>query len=289
MKKFLISSNKNWLELHSDAVERFKHAMIDADSYNDFDYIAHEQHPSEFRMIIDDFDTRLSKKLDTLINYFTFGKSKILYVVGARDSGKTCFSFWLAEQLYNKNHRMRIAYVGVKIKQGVLPEWCANYDDINKVPDGSFALVDEMALQYNARHYQSEENIQLGQLLAIARHKNLSIILITQDPNMGEINAWRLKDMIVYKRSNTYELPDRDNRKASELFKFWRYIKSWLKPTKQEQALFEYQAMNKVMLFTYKLPTFWSEGLSKAFNVVKFVTTQAPIKKKRSKSEGLLD
>ncbi len=273
MKKFLKGSNLAWLDMHEEIVDRFKHDMIDFDSWEDFDFLVYEEHPSEFSIILKDFAMRLKRKIEILLGYFVRGKSKIIYVVGARDSGKTCFSFWLAEEIHKQVEKMRISYVGVKIDKSVLPSWCNNYTDINKVPNGSLVLLDELAVQYNAREHSEQENIDLGKLLAIARHKDLNVIAITQDPNMGEINVWRLKDMVVYKRSNTYELPDRDSAKggkSSKLMQFWRYIKSWLKPTRQEQALFEYQSLSKVMLFKYDLPKCWSEGLSKAFKFVEF-------------------
>lgn len=187
------------------------------------------------------------------------------------NSGKTCFSFWLAEQIHKLTPWMKISYVGIKIQNGLLPEWCLNYEKLNDVPNHSFTIIDEMAIQFNARNFKDQKNIQLGQLLAIARHKDLSVIMIAQDPRMSEINAWRLRDMVIYKRSNTFELPDRDGSKGGALLQFWRYVKQWLKPTRQEQALFEYQAENKVMLFKYDIPDCWSEQLSKAFNMVKFI------------------
>jgi len=267
-KKGMRGTSLYYLEMHPEVIDRFKREMIDVDSYNDFDYLVYEEHPTEFKIILQDYDMRMFKKLELVISYFTQGKSKILYVVGARDSGKSCFSFWLAEEIHRLRPKMKISYVGVKVKRSILPEWCDNYENINEVPNGSFIILDELAIQYNAREYQQESNIQLSQLLAIARHKDLSVIAITQDPNMGEINVWRLKDMIVYKRSNTYELPDRDNRRTSKIMQFWMYIKRWMKPTRQEQALFEYQALNKVMLFKYSLPNCWTENLSKAFKFV---------------------
>lgn len=278
-KKNLRGSNEYWLDMHKEVVEKFKSDLIDTDSYEDFDNLVYETHPSEFTIIMKDYGTRLRKKIKEIVGYFIYGKSKIIYVVGARDSGKSCFSFWLAEQIHEHVPNMKIAYVGVKIRRSILPEWCDNYIDINKVPFGSLVILDELAVQYNARTFGSKENIQLGQLLAIARHKDLNVIAITQDPNMGEINVWRLKDMVVYKRSNTYELPSRDNRRSSKVLQFWSYIKNWLKPTRQEQALFEYQAMERVMLFKYNLPKCWSDELSKAFRFVK-VNAEKSIKKK---------
>jgi hypothetical protein len=291
-KKFLRGSNIYWLEQHQEVVEKFRDTMIDFDSYGDFEFLVNDK-PSEFATILRDFSRRMQDKVDELIGYLRYGKSKILYVVGARDSGKTCFSFWLAEKIHELNKHIKIAYVGVRLRDDVRPKWCSNYDELGQVPNGSLVILDELAIQYNARRHADERNVNLGQLLAIARHKDLSVIAITQDPNMGEINVWRLKDMVVYKRSNTYELPDRDSKgsRTSKIIQFWRFIKNWLKPTRQEQALFEYQSKSRVMLFVYDLPQCWSEQLSKAFNLTDVFgdkTNDAGIKS-ISKKERLLE
>ena len=269
-----------WLAMHRDAVERFIYDKIDIDSQEDFILLDDSgfvvgglayQHLGEFRIIIGDYDRFMSEKIKEIMGYLIFGKSKILYVIGARDSGKTCFSFWLAEKIHEIIRNKIIAYIGASLNQNALPFWCKNYADINDVPNGALIILDELALGYNARNYQQRKNVELGQLLAIARHKDLSVIAITQDPNMGEINAWRLKDMVIYKMSNTYELPTRDNSRggrSSKVLQFWSFIKNWLKPTKQEQALFEYQAKERIMLFEYSLPKCWTEELSKAFKFV---------------------
>lgn len=288
-KKLMRGSNLYYLENHQEDIERFMFNMIDMDSWNDFKYLVWEKRPNEFSVILKDFRMRNTKKVEEIIRHFKYGKSKIMYVCGARDSGKTCFSFWLAEEIHLQEPRMRIAYVGVKLEESVRPKWCDNFEDINDVPYGYLVILDELAVKYNAREHATTENISLGQLLAIARHKDLSVIAITQDPNMGEINVWRLKDMIVYKRSNTYELPDRDTKgsRTSKIMEFWRYIKRWLKPTRQEQALFEYQANNRVMLLIYPIPECWNEKLSKAFRIVDVRMRKQIIEVKAKKNKGI--
>jgi hypothetical protein len=280
--KYLSGSNFEWIKLHRGDIERFMQRKINLDSYEDFlkfdeyGYICGGmvmKHLGEFRIIVEDYARRLNSKIKELMSYLIFGKSKIMYIVGARDSGKTCFSFWLAEKIHEQRPKMGIAYVGIRINKEALPKWCKNFDSINDVPNGWLIILDELAVSYNARDHASVENKTLGQLLAIARHKDLSVLAITQDPNMGEINVWRLKDMVVYKMSNTYELPSRDSkntRGASKILMFWAFIRNWMKPRRQEEALFEYQAKERIMLFEYDLPKCWTESLSKAFKFVDF-------------------
>lgn len=268
---------------------RFQNEMIDIDSYDDFEYLVNE-HMGEFCIILQDFDTRLAKKIRYILNYFKYHKDKIIFLSGAKGSGKTAFAFWLAEEIYKSVFNMHFAYVGVKIKEGLLPKWCKNYVDLNQVPFHSFAIVDEMALQFNARRYQTDKNINLTQLMAVSRHRHLSVILITQDPRIAEVNAWRLKDLIVYKQSNTYDLPDREGGSANAIIKFYRFIRQWLKPKHKEDCLLEDPSNNKIMLFQNTLPDCWSEELSEAFNLVQFdFSDKQDTIKKQIKRKGGLD
>lgn len=267
-KKYLRGSNLKYVfEDHDLELDRFMNKFIEYESHRDFVNLVYN-HLGEFRYILEDFITPLYKKVETLLNYFIFGKSKILFVMGARDGGKTCCSFWIAEEIHKRLNKLKIAYVGVEVDKKVLPKWCDNFKSINDVPNGYLIILDEMALQFNAREFMKGENIDLGKLLAICRHKDLRVILIAQDPNMTDPNAWRLRDMMLYKQSNTYELPDRESKgnQTSKVMKFWKFIKNWMKPKRQEQALFEYPAKSKIMLFEYPIPACWSDELSKAFS-----------------------
>lgn len=77
---------------------RFQSEMIDIDSYGDFEYLV-DEHIGEFGIILEDYKTRLEKKIEYLLRYFKYGKSKIVFVAGARDClpkgtmVKTCSSY----------------------------------------------------------------------------------------------------------------------------------------------------------------------------------------------------
>mgnify|MGYP001567434932 CR=1 FL=1 len=286
-KKFLRSSNEEYVfGEHDMDLDRFMHKYIEFESHNDFVNLVME-HIGEFRVILQDWISPMNKKIDYLINSFANGY-RLMLVAGARDSGKTAFGFYLIEQVHNKYPKRRIAYIGVKINKKFLPSWCENYTieeyeemvNSNRL-NGYIVLIDEAAIFFNARKWQDKANIKFGQLIAISRHKFISLIVLAQDHNMTDTNIWRLRDMVVYKKSNTYELSDRDTKgssRASKIQKFWKYIKQWMHPRKKNEALFEYQSEKRLMLIEHPLPTFWSDTLSKGFNQFKIEDTPVIIK-----------
>ena len=276
-KKFFRDSNLDWIwNKHFADFERFKWRYIHYISHDNFEYDVVYNHSAEFKRILEDWILPNHKKIQILLNSFLDGY-RLMLVSGARGSGKTAFGFWLVEQIHFLFPNRRIIYVGVKLKEGLLPKWIENMDmfDYEKKVKADLlfnyiVLLDEMAISFNARKWQSEENIEFSQLLTISRHKHLSVIAIAQDFTMVETNAWKLRDMVLYKKSNTYELSDRDSKgvgsRQSKIQKYFKYIKQWMKPKLKEDALFEYQANGVLILFKHLTSDFWTQELSEGFS-----------------------
>lgn len=295
-KKFLRGSNERFVfQDHDDSLDRFMWKFVDMDSHKDFIEIVCE-HIAEFKIILQDYMLPNYKKIQYVLSSLNNGY-KLLLIAGARGSGKTCTGFWLIEEIHKLNSRRRIAYVGVKLNPRLLPSWCENYtieeydEKMNKnTLNGYFVIIDEAAMFFNARKYQDKANIKFGQMIAISRHKHISLIVIAQDHNMTDTNIWRLRDCVLYKKSNTYELSDRDTKgKAgnSKIHKFWNYIKQWMHPKRKSESLFEYQAERRLMLFDNPIPQCWTTELSEAFdnfNVDNIRVEVKPIIKTKQKS-----
>lgn len=274
-RKFFRSSHEKYVFSDHDVdLDRFMREFVDEYSYGDFIQVVYE-HIGEFMLILKDYTLSMQKKIDYVIKAFMSGYFLML-VSGARGSGKTCFGFWLLEEVHERNPNKRIAYVGVKVKKGLLPSWIQNYTieeyetlmKQNRL-NGYLVLIDEAAIFFNARRYQKEANIQFGQTIAISRHKHISLLVLAQDHNMTDTNIWRLRDMVVYKKSNTYELSDRDSKGVSrqaKIQKFWKYIKQWLHPRDKDESLFEYQSEKRLMLFKTTIPRCWTNDLSESFS-----------------------
>lgn len=126
-------------------------------------------------------------------------ESLILAVAGRRGSGKSVLGFRLMENIHAKNSRPCFV---LGVKQSVLPSWIETIDEISKVSNGGVVLVDEGAISFGSRESMSKKNRSLGELLAIARHKDLTLIFITQNTGMIDKNVLNLCDVILLKEGS---------------------------------------------------------------------------------------
>lgn len=126
-------------------------------------------------------------------------ESLILAVAGRRGSGKSVLGFRMMENIHAKTQRPCFA---LGVKQSVLPVWIATIDEINQVSNRGVVLVDEGAISFGSRESMSKKNRGLGELLAIARHKDLTLIFITQNTGMIDKNVLNLCDVVVLKEGS---------------------------------------------------------------------------------------
>ena len=102
-------------------------------------------------------------------------------------------------------------------------------------------------------------NKLLTQMMAIARHKNLSLIFVTQNSAFIDINVLRLADSLFLKEPSLLQ----SNFERKFLNNFYKNI-NFSKYAEKEKYFYVYsddfQGMAK-----FDLPTFWNESVSKAF------------------------
>ena len=122
--------------------------------------------------------------------------SIIVLITGKRGSGKSALGMKFLE-MYNKKTRKRCYAIG--FTNAKLPKWIKKEVDIEKTPNNSVVLVDEGAITFSARDAMKASNKWLGKIMAIARHKNLSLVLISQNSAMIDLNVLMLADVVLLK------------------------------------------------------------------------------------------
>jgi hypothetical protein len=126
-------------------------------------------------------------------------KSQIMLIFGKRGSGKSTLGFRMMENMHVQTGRN--GYV-LGVKQDVLPSWIRSVESIEDAKNGGVVLVDEGAIAFSARQSMKKSNVGLGKLLAIARHKDLSLLFITQNTGMIDKNVLNLTDVIIAKEGS---------------------------------------------------------------------------------------
>lgn len=217
--------------------------------------------------IIEDFQMSDNEKLAELINHVYHGKSKIILVVGSRGAGKTATALYLAEQAKLLGGHRSIYYVGYPEYKEMYPLWFRFVDTIDKIPNNSFAIIDEAAIKYSARDFQSTGNKQLTEQMVIARHKDITLVLITQNIKLVDINVNRLADIIIFKMGSNYGLERRKGEIMTKEKKEQEIIVRRMKPRTKEECMVLYSSGSYPIYRRFKnpLPTFWDdEKISKS-------------------------
>jgi len=203
----------------------------------------------------------IHKTLDGNFDFF-FEKIKkyslIMLIAGKRGSGKTSLGMTLLS-VYNSMNKKCYCIGFGKAK---LPKWLKKADSIEDVPNDSCVLVDEGAILFSSRDSMQDTNKALSNLMAIARHKNLNLILITQSTAMIDVNVLRLADILLLKEPSL--LQSEFERKA--LQKMYAKIIPVFKPLEEKEKYFFVWSDDFQGLLKYELPEFWNESISKSFS-----------------------
>jgi energy-coupling factor transporter ATP-binding protein EcfA2 len=186
--------------------------------------------------------------------------SLIILITGKRGSGKTSLGMIFLEIYHSLNKKC----YAVGFDKAKIPRWLKKVKAIEEAPNNSTVLIDEGAILYSSRDSMKNSNKMLGKLMAIARHKNLNLILITQSTAMLDVNVLRLVDILLLKEPSL--LQSEFERKA--LQKIYKKINPFFKKIPKSEIKEKYfyvwsddfQGMLK-----YNLPNFWNDSISKSF------------------------
>jgi len=185
-------------------------------------------------------------------------KSSVGIILGSRGSGKSALGMRLLENAKAKGRHVQ----ALGFTPTSLPSWINCINSIDEVKNNSFLLVDEGGITFSSRSSMNDANKLLSQLLLISRHKDLSVIFISQNSANIDINAIRQADYLLFKKSSLLQL-DFERKKIKEIYLSadagFKKFSSSLGLTFVYSDEFQGFASNE-------LPSFWSESASKSFS-----------------------
>lgn len=197
--------------------------------------------------LFDDFEMRL---LD---------KSLIITIAGRRGSGKSTLGFRILENVHARTGRP--AFV-LGVRQDVIPGWIVSVSGILEVKNGGVVLVDEGSVTFGSRYSMSKRNKELGDLMAVARHKDLTLILVTQSTTMIDRNVLNLCDALMLKEGSL--LQERMERNVMKGF-FLTANRKFKSLARDERIRYAYVIDDDFEgLVEVVLPAFWSNDVSKS-------------------------
>ncbi len=185
-------------------------------------------------------------------------KSSIGLILGARGSGKSGIGMRLLENFAAKTSKKVYA---LGFQENSLPPWITVIHDISEISNDSVLLIDEGGIEFSSRSAMSSGNKLLSQILLIARHKDLSVMFITQNSANLEINAIRQADYLILKPSSLLQ-KDFERKKIKEIYE---EVQKDFSELKNKEGLTYIYADNYRGFVSNTLPSFWSEGVSKGY------------------------
>lgn len=185
-------------------------------------------------------------------------ESLIVAVAGRRGSGKSVFGFRLLENIHAKTKRPCFV---LGVKQSIIPEWIQSINSLEEVANRGLVLVDEGAVSFGSRNSMSAKNKKLGELLAVARHKDLTLVFVTQNTGMMDKNVLNLCDTLVFKEGSL--LQEKMERSVmKDLYKSANESLKEVSPNDRKSYCYVVDGDFEGML-QVSLPSFWSSKVSK--------------------------
>lgn len=186
------------------------------------------------------------------------GKSLIGLVLGARGSGKTVIGVRILENMSAKTG-MQVYSMG--LARDSIPGWVQAVDGLDEVKNHSFILVDEGGIEFSSRSSMSGANKLLSELLLISRHKDISVLFITQNSSNIDVNTIRQVDYILLKAPSLLQL-DFERKKIGDIYE---EAKAGFEKYMGDPGLTYVFGHNYKGFVIGSLPSFWSTNLSKSY------------------------
>jgi len=184
--------------------------------------------------------------------------SRIGVLLGARGTGKTAFGIKFLENVYAKKKKRCYA---MGFSRDEMPLWINVVENINELKNDSFVLIDEGGILFSSRNFMSSANKLLGELMLIARHKNLSILFISQNSSNLDINILRQADFLVLKPSSLLQ----KNFERKIIQKIYDEAELNFEKFGEDKGVTHIYSGKFKGFVSNPLPSFWGEKISKGF------------------------
>ena len=184
-----------------------------------------------------------------------YHKPRIIIILGKRGSGKTSLAFRILENVNANTDRKCYALNFPR----TLPNWITHITTFEEAENNSVVFVDESTLNIPAQQGKKKIRYLLG-LMAIARHKDVSLVFVNQHSSTMDLNVIRQADILVLKQPS---LMQKETERPA-VKKLLEKVEGKFKMECPEKFFFviadDFQGM-----MNFDMPSFWSNDISKAY------------------------
>lgn len=211
----------------------------------------------------------------------------VVLILGQRGGGKTALGHLLLEIFSDQGRRKPAYIIGFpEHKRHLLPDWIHPLDDLY-FPDDSVVLLHEAHFYLHARQSMFGSHIEIDKLVTVSRHKNVDIIVETQQSFRLDKNIVAEVDALIFRipelMQEKFERPEVQwiTKEAKKAFK--PYVEEYaikkdgkvtgifrrIKPEAVKHAYI--YGKNYVGMYPHEipLPSYWSDEISRAYGELK--------------------
>ncbi len=200
----------------------------------------------------------------------------LVLIMGAKGMGKSALAHDIAFQLHNRRHLPSVMHLPTapqKIITDVkrlLPDWYTVVSSTAKWPNHCVVIWDETSQGAHARRTQSNDAIELDNLMGISRQREQLIIFISHHSRKLDPNVIRDVDRIAWKSPTYAHWIFERNEFSDFVLKAIDFFKTIPSPNKAKRTTLMMDFHNFTFSeFRNDLPPYWTERLSHLFEEIR--------------------
>jgi energy-coupling factor transporter ATP-binding protein EcfA2 len=183
-------------------------------------------------------------------------------IIGKAGSGKTALAHFLLETFHLQKKIYIFGFPHEKIK--FLPSYVNVVNSFEKILPDSVCLIDEAYLKFGARESMLQKNFDLREILGLFRHRNISLIFITQNTSLIDKTVLCNVDFLIFKEINMFNI----KFERKELKKLAESVIKKFEEIKGDKKRWNYvfsASGDKEIFIENELPAYWNEELSQVY------------------------
>jgi hypothetical protein len=197
-------------------------------------------------------------------------------IMGRKRRGKSALAHAIAEKMHETRGCLAVLHIPMannKVRkdiQRLLPSWMIVTTDRSQWPSDTVVIYDEASQSAHARRSQSDEALNLDDLIGVSGQRKQMILFISHHSRKLDKNAITDADRILWKEPTyAHVLFERDElhdftMKAFDFFQSLKTDKEHLRTTLlMDFTTFRFQT------FTNDVPSYWNDELSCLFEKIK--------------------
>lgn len=211
----------------------------------------------------------------------------VVLILGQRGGGKTALGHYLLELFSDQGRRKPAYIIGFPMhKRHLLPDWITPLDELY-FPDNSVVLLHEAHFYLHARRSMAEQNIEIDKLITVSRHKNVDIIVETQQSFRLDRNIVAEVDALIFRvpelMQEEFERPEIRRLITKVKKAFEPYVEEYMvkkdgkvvgmyrivKPEALKRAYIYAKNYKGMYPHDIPLPSYWNEEISRAYGELK--------------------